>query len=284
MTMRSMRNIGTTKMNNNKVFQKEMLRLPLLEECRGISHFFTTRQGGVSRGMAYGSMNPGLYTEDDPEAVRRNLAILSERIGLPVARIVMPHQTHEDCLLTIDADFLMKPMAEQRQLLEGVDGLVTAEPQVCVAVSTADCVPLLLYAPDQGVVAAIHAGWRGTVKGIAQKAVRCLQTMFGCDPAQVRAGIGPSISQAAFEVGEEVVKAFSSAGMPVYRLMRRDPNNGKARIDLWGANRWQLMEVGVEAGHIEIAGICTYTQWEHFFSARRLGVRSGRIVSGIFKA
>lgn len=271
-------------MNNNKVFQKEMLRLPLLEECRGISHFFTTRQGGVSRGMAYGSMNPGLYTEDDPEAVRRNLAILSERIGLPVARIVMPHQTHEDCLLTIDADFLMKPMAEQRQLLEGVDGLVTAEPQVCVAVSTADCVPLLLYAPDQGVVAAIHAGWRGAVKGIAQKAVRCLQTMFGCDPAQVRAGIGPSISQAAFEVGEEVVEAFSSAGMPVYRLMRRDPNNGKARIDLWGANRWQLMEVGVEAGHIEIAGICTYTQWEHFFSARRLGVRSGRIVSGIFKA
>ena len=284
MTMRSMRNIGTTKMNNNKVFQKEMLRLPLLEECRGISHFFTTRQGGVSRGMAYGSMNPGLYTEDDPEAVRRNLAILSERIGLPVARIVMPHQTHEDCLLTIDADFLMKPMAEQRQLLEGVDGLVTAEPQVCVAVSTADCAPLLLYAPDQGVVAAIHAGWRGTVKGIAQKAVRCLQTMFGCDPAQVRAGIGPSISQAAFEVGEEVVEAFSSAGMPVYRLMRRDPNNGKAHIDLWGANRWQLMEVGVEAGHIEIAGICTYTQWEHFFSARRLGVRSGRIVSGIFKA
>lgn len=284
MTMRSMRNIGTTKMNNNKVFQKEMLRLPLLEECRGISHFFTTRQGGVSRGMAYGSMNPGLYTEDDPEAVRRNLAILSERIGLPVARIVMPHQTHEDCLLTIDADFLMKPMAEQRQLLEGVDGLVTAEPQVCVAVSTADCVPLLLYAPDQGVVAAIHAGWRGAVKGIAQKAVRCLQTMFGCDPAQVRAGIGPSISQAAFEVGEEVVEAFSSAGMPVYRLMRHDPNNGKAHIDLWGANRWQLMEVGVEAGHIEIAGICTYTQWEHFFSARRLGVRSGRIVSGIFKA
>ena len=282
MTMRSMRNIGTTKMNNNKVFQKEMLRLPLLEECRGISHFFTTRQGGVSRGMAYGSMNPGLYTEDDPEAVRRNLAILSERIGLPVARIVMPHQTHEDCLLTIDAAFLAKPEAERRQLLEGVDGLVTAEPRLCVAVSTADCVPLLLYAPDQGVVAAVHAGWRGTVKGIAQKAVRYLQTQYGCDPAQLRAGIGPSISQAAFEVGEEVVEAFASAGMPLYRLMRRDPGNGKAHIDLWGANRWQLMEAGVEAGHIEIADICTYSNWERFFSARRLGVQSGRIVSGIF--
>ena len=178
-------------MNNNKVFQKEMLRLPLLEECRGISHFFTTRQGGVSRGMAFGSMNPGLY--------------MAERLGLPVTRIVMPHQTHEDRLLTIDADFLAKPMAEQRQLLEGVDGLMTAEPQLCVAVSTADCVPLLLYAPDQAVVAAVHAGWRGTVKGIAQKAVRQLQSEFGCDPALVRAAIGPSISQAAFEVGEEVV-------------------------------------------------------------------------------
>ena len=270
-------------MNNNKVFQKEMLRLPLLEECRGISHFFTTRQGGVSRGMAFGSMNPGLYTADDPEAVRRNLAILAERLGLPVTRIVMPHQTHEDRLLTIDADFLAKPMAEQRQLLEGVDGLMTVEPQLCVAVSTADCVPLLLYAPDQAVVAAVHAGWRGTVKGIAQKAVRQLQSEFGCDPALVRVAIGPSISQAAFEVGEEVVEAFASAGMPLYRLMRRDPNNGKAHIDLWGANRWQLMEAGVEARHIEIAGICTYSQWERFFSARRLGVQSGRIVSGIFK-
>lgn len=273
----------TMKMNNNQSFQKEMLRLPLLEECRGISHFFTTRQGGVSRGMAYGSMNPGLYTTDDPEAVRRNLAILAERIGLSVERIVMPHQTHEDRLLTIDADFLAKPLAEQRQRLEGVDGLVTAEPRLCVAVSTADCVPLLLYAPDQAVVAAVHAGWRGTVKGIAQKAVRKLQSEFGCDPAQMRAAIGPSISQAAFEVGEEVVEAFASAGMPLYRLMRRDPSSGKAHIDLWGANRWQLMETGVQASHIEIAGICTYSQWARFFSARRLGVQSGRIVSGIFK-
>ena len=261
-----------------------MLRLPLLEECRGISHFFTTRQGGVSRGMAYGSMNPGFYTEDDPEAVQRNLSILAERIGLPVASIVMPHQTHGDRLLTINADFLAKPIAEQRQLLEAVDGLITAERRVCVAVSTADCVPLLLYAPDQGVVAAVHAGWRGTVKGIAQKAIRYLQTHFGCDPAQVRAGIGPSISQAAFEVGEEVVDAFVSAGLPIYRLMRRDPTTGKAHIDLWGANRWQLMEVGVAAEHIEVAGICTYSQWERFFSARRLGVKSGRIVSGIFKS
>ena len=269
-------------MNNNQMFQKEMLRLPLLEGCRGISHFFTTRQGGVSRGMAFGSMNPGLYTADDPEAVRRNLTILGERIGLPQERIVMPHQTHEDRLLAIDAAFLAKPEAERRQLLEGVDGLVTAEPRLCVAVSTADCVPLLLYAPDQGVVAAVHAGWRGTVKGIAQKAVRYLQTQYGCDPAQLRAGIGPSISQAAVEVGEEVVEAFASAGMPLYRLMRRDPGNGKAHIDLWGANRWQLMEAGVEAGHIEIAGICTYSNWERFFSARRLGVQSGRIVSGIF--
>ncbi|MGM9797079.1 MAG: peptidoglycan editing factor PgeF [Parabacteroides sp.] len=282
--MRSMRNIGTTtRMNNKQLFQKEMLRLPLLEECRSISHFFTTRQGGVSRGMAFGSMNPGLYTADDPEAVQRNLAILAVRIGLPIERILMPHQMHEDRLLAIDSDFLAKPIAEQRQLLEGVDGLVTAEPQVCVAVSTADCVPLLLYAPDQEVVAAVHAGWRGTVKGIARKTVCYLQTAFGCDPAHVRAGIGPSISQAAFEVGEEVVEAFASAGMPLYRLIRRDPGTGKAHIDLWGANRWQLMEAGVEAAHIDVAGICTYSQWERFFSARRLGLQSGRIVSGIFK-
>ncbi len=271
-----------TRMNSSALSTKQMLQLPLLEECCGISHFFTTRQGGVSRGMAYGTMNPGLYTSDDPACVRQNLAILAERIALPVERIVMPHQTHEDRLLTIDAAFLSKPEAEQKRLLEGVDGLLTAERELCVAVSTADCVPLLLYAADKRVVAAVHAGWRGTVKGIARLAVERLKNQLGCDPAQIRAGLGPSISQAAFEVGEEVVDAFQEAGMPMYRLLRRDPATGKGHIDLWKANSWQLTEAGVPASQIAVAGVCTYTHWERYFSARRLGVESGRIVSGIF--
>ena len=142
--------------------------------------------------------------------------------------------------------------------MEGVDALVTNVPDVCVAVSTADCVPVLLYAPDRKVVAAVHAGWRGTVLHIARKAASLMIEAYDCDPAQLVAGIGPSISQAAFEVGEEVVKAFQMAGFPMERILRRNAETQKAHIDLWETNRLQLLEAGLLSEHIEIAGICTY--------------------------
>ncbi len=104
---------------------------------------------------------------------------------------------------------------------------------------------------------------------------------YDCDPTQLVAGIGPSISQAAFEVGEEVVKAFQAAGFPMERILVRNTETRKAHIDLWEANRLQLVEAGLLSEHIEIAGICTYTRHEDYFSARRLGVKSGRILTGI---
>ena len=103
-------------------------------------------------------------------------------------------------------------------------------PDVCVAVSTADCVPVLLYAPDRKVVAAVHAGWRGTVLHIARKAASLMIEAYDCDPTQLVAGIGPSISQAAFEVGEEVVKAFQMAGFPMERILRRNAETQKAHM------------------------------------------------------
>ena len=99
---------------------------------------------------------------------------------------------------------------------------------------------------------------------------------YDCDPTQLVAGIGPSISQAAFEVGEEVVKAFQ-----MERILRRNAETQKAHIDLWETNRLQLLEAGLLSEHIEIAGICTYIRYEDYFSARRLGVKSGRILTGI---
>ena len=101
---------------------------------------------------------------------------------------------------------------QQKQQLDGVDALFTSLPQVCVSVSTADCVPILLYAPDTKTVAAIHAGWRGTVLQIAAKTVRQMSRETGCNPELIQAAIGPSISQEAFEVGEEVVEAFRQSG------------------------------------------------------------------------
>ena len=258
-----------------------MSRFSKLSGCCDISHFITTRHGGVSVGT-FASMNPGLYSADEPSAVRKNLEILAEAIELPVENIYMPHQTHQDKIVSIDHAFLELDKSLQQQQLEGVDALVTNLPNVCVAVSTADCVPVLIYAPDQKVVAAIHAGWRGTVLRIAQQTIALLVRAYGCDPKQMVAGIGPSISQKAFEVGEEVVAAFADAGFPMERILCWNPKTGKGHIDLWEANRLQLLEAGLSSEHVEISGICTYANCEDYFSARRLGIRSGRIVSGLF--
>lgn len=263
----------------------EVLQFPGLAGNCNISHFITTRQGGVSTG-AYAQMNPGLYTDDAPDSIRKNREILAEGIQLPVQNIITPHQTHQDRIIHIDSAFMTLTETEQKQQLDGVDALFTSLPQVCVSVSTADCVPILLYAPDTKTVAAIHAGWRGTVLQIAAKTVRLMSRETGCNPELIQAAIGPSISQEAFEVGEEVVEAFRQSGAwtaeETSSLCWHNPKTGKTHIDLWKANELQLQAEGILPRQIENARICTYQHADQFFSARREGIHSGRILSGIF--
>ena len=258
-----------------------MLQFPVLSGDCNISHFVTTREGGVSSGN-YASFNPGAYSGDDLESVRMNRQILSDAIGVPSEYIFAPFQVHGCEVRSLSASFLSLTTEEQESLLHGVDALVTDVPGICVAVTTADCVPVLLYAPDKKVVAAIHAGWRGTVQQIVSRTVRLMVEEFGADPSLMQAGIAPSIGPEAFEVGEEVVDAFREAGADFSFIMKRNALTGKAHIDLWEANRLQLLEAGIPAAQIEVSGICTYTHHEDFFSARRLGINSGRILSGIF--
>ena len=282
-TMKSKKNmkIGTTKkmkiLPNDKV---KMLQFPVLSEDCNISHFVTTRQGGVSKG-AYASFTPGEYSGDNPEAVRANRKLLSDAIRIPSERIFAPFHVHGAEVRSIEPSFLSLPLEEQQLYMHGVDQLVPHIHKNNIAVSTADCVPVLLYAPDVKTVAAIHAGWRGTVQRIVAKTVRFLIDEYGADPCLMKAGIAPSIGPDAFEVGEEVVDAFREAGFEMPRILKRNVDTGKAHIDLWEANRLQLLSEGLSTGHIELAGICTYTHPDDFFSARRLGIKSGRILSGI---
>jgi len=256
------------KLKSNTV---EMLQFSGLSGECNISHFITTRHGGVSQGN-YATMNPGEFSGDDPASVRMNRQLLSDAMGISPERIFAPCQVHEAEISCIDA---------QQQEMHGKDALVTDIPGICIAVSTADCVPVLVYAPDKKVVAAIHAGWRGTVKQIVAKTIRCMADRYSCDPALMMAGIAPSISKEAFEVGEEVVDAFRETRVDMNRIMERNAQTGKAHIDLWEANRIQLLQSGLLPERIEVSGICTYQHHEDFFSARRVGIKSGRILSGI---
>ena len=257
--------------------QERMLEYGLNRSCPGIFCFSTTRRGGVSTGN-YASLNCTPYTGDDPDSVRQNREILLSALPQRPRELIIPWQTHGTRVLAVDDAFLSVGSEQRHALLQGIDALVTNQPGICLCISTADCIPVLIYDAKHGAIAAVHAGWRGTVNRIVGHALERMRTLYGTDGADVSAVIGPGISLEAFEVGDEVYEAFRRAGSPMDRIARKQE---KWHIDLWEANRLQLLDFGVPSASIETAGICTYTHYEDFFSARRLGIKSGRMLSGI---
>lgn len=257
-----------------------MLGYGLLKPYPNIFHFVTTRMGGFSTGQ-YDSFNCSPFCGDDPEAVKRNQQLLYAAMDSDEARLFLPKQTHSSNVFTIDEAFLALDEATQQHLLNDVDAVVTNQPNCCIGVSTADCVPILLYDAKHNVVAAIHAGWRGTVQHIVSKTLQEMKHKFHTEGEDVMACIGPSISIEAFEVGDEVYRSFEEQGFIMAEIAHRNSSTGKWHIDLWKANKWLLESQGLLTQHIEVANCCTWTNHQHFFSARRLGIQSGRIVSGI---
>ena len=150
---------------------------------------------------------------------------------------------------------------------------------IAIGVSTADCVPILIYDTRHHVAAAIHAGWRGTVQRIAEMAIEEMTRVYGTRGSDCKAVIGPSISRENFEVGDEVYETFRAEGFNTEQIYSKQ--NGKWHIDLWECNRLQLLSKTIDAHNIHVAGICTYQSSDRFFSARRLGIQSGRLFSGI---
>lgn len=268
-----------------------MYKPELLSHSLGahVCAFSTMRGGGYSSG-AYATFNANAYCGDDERHVALNRALLCDELGLSADRLIIPHQVHGDRVLRIDDRFFAGDEAARGAALEGVDAVMADLPRVCVSVSTADCIPVLVYDSRHHAVAAVHAGWRGTVLRIVETTLGAMHEAYGTEPSDVQAVIGPGISLDAFEVGDEVYEAFACAGFPMDRIARRFPVRSasgpvvpeKWHIDLWAANRLSLERAGVCAGSIRLSGICTYTRSDRFFSARRLGIRSGRILNGIF--
>ncbi len=260
-----------------------MLEYGLNRSCPGIFCFSTTRHGGTSTG-AYASLNCTPYTGDQPGHVLRNQEILLQALPQRPRELIIPWQTHGTRTLPIDSTFLSADDNRRHTLLQGIDALTTRLPGICLCISTADCIPILLYDKKHRAIAAVHAGWRGTVGFIAGHTLDHMRALYGTDGADVSAVIGPGISLAAFKVGEEVYEAFRLAGFPMERISLWNTHTRKHHIDLWEANRLQLLDFGVPSSAIETAGICTYTHCDDFFSARRLGVQSGRMLTGIMMA
>jgi hypothetical protein len=256
------------------VRQQELLFYQLGE---GVTAFSTTRQGGYSEGR-YGEFNINRYCGDSEEAIRQNRSWLCQYLGISDERLIMPHQVHLTEMAVIDEAFLQLSAEERLARLEGVDALMTDVAGVCIGVSTADCIPVLLFDPVHQAGCAIHAGWRGTVQRIVEKAVAKMTAVYGTHPADLVAQIGPGIHLDSFEVGDEVYDAFAREG---FRMELISKKYEKWHIDLPECNRQQLLFAGIPAHSIAVSPVCTYQHHDTFFSARRLGIASGRIFTGI---
>lgn len=246
-----------------------------------VTAFSTTRNGGVSKGD-YASMNCTPYTGDDLEAVQRNQQLLCTALHIEKEQLIIPYQTHSVNALVIDKEFLQQNAEKRNEQLQNIDALITQEKGVCLCVSTADCTPILLYDRKQQVIAAIHAGWRGSVNYIVRKTLEQMNRLYNTQGEDIFAAIGPCIGFDAFEVGDEVYDAFKQNDFPMEYISGWKPETHKWHIDLQMANSVQLIDFGVPTEQIDICDICTFTHYEKFFSARRLGIKSGRILSGIF--
>ena len=250
----------------------------------GIKAFSSTRRGGYSEGR-YCEFNINRYCGDSEEAISKNRALLCQLLQIDDDCLLMPHQVHQTKIVAVDEAFLQLSASERKERLEGVDALMTNVSGICIGVSTADCIPILLFDKRQRVSCAVHAGWRGTVKRIAEKAVKAMKETYGSHPQDIQAQIGPGIGLESFEVGDEVYEAFAQEGFAMETISKKYPSADFSRekwhINLPECNRLQLLATGIPFGQIGVSPICTYKHSDDYFSARRLGINSGRIFTAI---
>ncbi len=222
-----------------------------------IDAFVTGRDGGVSDDV-YESLNLSLGVGDDPRRVVENRRRAASAAGLDLGDMVFAHQVHgRDVAVVTGADRGRGTVTVDDA--PAADALVTATPGVGLAVMVGDCVPIVLYDPVAHVVAAVHAGWRGTVARVTDATLDAMETL-GADPARVLAGLGPAITAARYQVGDDVADAaracFAVDGADVDGIVRPD-GTGRWTFDLWAANRRLLVEAGLDPAHIEVSSVGT---------------------------
>ena len=247
------------------------LTVPHWQNYQGLLHGFLGRRGGKSAGP-YAGLNLSFRVGDDAQVVKDNLCDMKKAVGIHDARIVTMRQVHGDAIVEVK-DKNLKEAGE-------ADGMFTAEPEVYLGVLTADCVPILFVAPEKKIAAAVHAGWRGTLAGIAAKMVGILKTKYGVASDGVEAALGPAIGACCYEIKEDVSRPLAEkwGRLAEGSLYSRD---GKTFVDLRALNRAILEDAGVPAGRIYQLGPCTSCAKDDFFSYRRERQETGRQISFI---
>jgi YfiH family protein len=265
------------QMKRNRTGELEYLTFPLLEETGMVKHLFSTRLGGVSKGI-YASMNLSYTRGDEREAVDENYRRIADVLGCQMEDIVCSDQTHTTNLMVAGRQDGGKGVTRSRDYHD-VDGLLTDEPGIVLATFYADCVPLYFVDTKHRAIALAHSGWRGTVGRMGRCVVEKMKEVYGTDPADVVAAVGPSICQACYEVSEDVAGAFREEfrkpGQEQEILLSK--GGGKYQLDLWRANEIVLTEAGILPSSIQVTDLCTCHNSDYLFSHRASQGRRGNL-------
>lgn len=262
--------------NNEHIFDiKEKdgvpyLSYPLLAQTGLVKHGFSTRLGGVSKGV-WATMNISTTRGDDPAAIAENKRRIASAIGVDENKMVFTSQTHTTNVAVVTEKELGVDLPD-------TDGMITNVPGLCLVTFYADCVPLYFVDPVKKAVGLSHSGWRGTVNKMANVTVNRMQEVFGTNPADVIAAVGPSICQDCYEVSEDVISQFrENYREEDWESLYYRKENGKYQLDLWRANEINLLDAGIKREHMAITNVCTCCNPKVLFSHRVTGTDRGNL-------
>lgn len=243
----------------------------------GVVHGFSTRIGGVSP-APWDSLNLGACRGDDPANLRENFSCFCAAIGADPNALVKNQQMHSKRVRPVTKADVM-PAPETPGEVEA-DGMITNQPGVALTIFSGDCLPVFLYDPVRRVIAACHAGWRGTAQGIAAQAARQMQEDYGCAPQDILAAIGPGIGPCCFETHADVPDGLrAELGPDAEAFITALPGGEKFQVDLKGANARWLERAGLKPEHIALSAACTACDRTDFWSHRMQGSQRGSMAA-----
>lgn len=277
--MRSQKGWGKPRRRPDPMFfvEREGLIIAQFETFssqEGIAHGISTRLGGESEGP-FASLNQG-WERDRPEAVLANRRRFFHAMGHELEDAILGQQVHGERVAVVGEGERGRGALDRGTAIPATDALVTDVSGIPLMIRVADCVPLLLLDPRRRAIGVTHAGWQGTIANITQKTVAAMVSAFGCRPGDIMAGIGPSIGPCCYEVDEVVLAPLRGAFPGIWPKLVELKGNGKGMLDLWEANRAQLLEAGLNEEKIEVAKICTGCRRDLFYSERKDGRPTGR--------
>ena len=267
------------KSNNLNIIKKDTLQyiqFPKLTACKTVKHIFSTRHGGVSTDEC-SSMNLSFNRNDSRENVLENYKRLCSAVGIDTENLVLSKQTHTNNVICVT----QKDRGTGITLpsFSDVDGLITNCPNVALVTQFADCTPLLFCDPVKKVIATSHAGWRGTVKEIGKVTVEKMVNVYGCNPENIIAGIGPCIGQCCYEVDDPVHDEFLKLSYLDLNKIFINKTNGKYMLNLVEANRQILINSGIMPDNMDLNDICTCCNCNDLHSHRATKGKRGNLAA-----